>query len=147
MMNNSDLIEQIEVEVVRYLHHVERVYMQSGIMDSIRRAIAALSPVLLEEVERGKRLALRQYRHNNSEGFVFGYDKELMDVFIERLEREKQQADQRIEELEAKLEAATKALDVARYNLDQLAYYDGGNTYAAEACKRAAAALKSIKEE
>ena len=52
-----------------------------------------------------------------------------------------------IELLRDKLEAATKALDVARYNLDQLAYYDGGNTYAAEACKRAAAALKSIKEE
>jgi len=35
--------------------------------------------------------ALRQYRHNNSDDFVFGYDKEIIDQLFAALEQERDQ--------------------------------------------------------
>ncbi len=48
------------------------------------RNLAVTHPV---EGEAGEVLtaAIRQYRHNNSGEFVFGYDKELIDALIEKM--------------------------------------------------------------
>lgn len=49
--------------------------------------------------------ALRQYRHNNSDGFVFGYDKEMADHYVAGLLAAAPQEEQVVEPVTAYLES------------------------------------------
>lgn len=73
---------------------------------------------------------LRQYRHNDSDGFVFGYDKDGTDALVECLTAENDALREEVVQLKAQLEkmndAATDVinsrsavgLDSDRYSVD-----------------------------
>ena len=80
------------------------------------------APVSGADNTRFKNLAIRQYLHNDGDGLVFGYNKELTDAYIEHQAQQIEQYDQFVTELLAIVEGVEE-LNMSNYDhalVDQL---------------------------